>query len=307
MRIERRELKRRALEAMRAASPNAIFMTFLYLLLTTGVSWVVGRFAADPLGDILHWQQQGVALDRAIGLMLRMVGRFGMFLTLLMGIWNVVVKFGYKFWCLGTVRGEQGETGDLMTGFSMVGRILWLQILVLMYGLLWYVAIFVPAGFAVGLGAVVWMRIPVVGIPLCTGIFVLAFALWFSRVLRYSMAEFCLMDEPQMGASWALRRSRVMMQGRVKDYVFLVLSFIGWFLLASLITTAVEGALVLAVGGMQVLTDPQVAQSVGSSWLVVVLPTLACLPLSLWLKPYVTMTQCNFYEQIKGGKEGESV
>lgn len=307
MRIDCRDLKWRAREAVRAATPNAIFTTFVYLLLTTGVSWVVGRFAADPLGDILHLQQQGVALDRAIGLMLHMVGRFGMFFALLVGIWEVVVDFGYNRWCLCTARGEQGELGDLMAGFSMVGRILWLRILVLMYGLLWYVAIFMPAGFVIALGAVVWMWIPVVGVPLCIGIFVLAFALWLSRILRYSMAEFCLMDEPEMGASWALRRSRLMMQGRVKEYVFLILSFIGWFLLASLITTAVEGALVLAVGGMQALTDPQAAQSVGSSWLIVLLPTLACLPLSLWLKPYVTMTQCNFYEQIKGGEERTAV
>ena len=303
MGIDLRDLKWRARDAVRAACPNALFMTFVYLLLTAGLGGAVSWFAADPLGDVLRLYWQGVTLDRAIPLMLLGVGRLGLFLTILMTIWKLVAAFGYKRWCLRTARGEQGEVSDLMAGVSMVGRILWLRVLVLMYGFLWYVALFMPAGFVLALGARMWVWAPGMGVPVSIGVILLTLGLWFSRVLRYSMAVYCLADEPELGASWALRRSRRMMEGRVKDYVLLLLSFVGWFLLGGLIVTAVESVLVLVLGGLNQLVNPQAAQAIGSSVLISVLPALASWPLSLWLKPYVTITECNFYEKIKGGED----
>ncbi len=304
MRIDRRDLKWRARDAMRAAWPNALFMTFIYLLLTTGLSSVVSWFAANPVGDVLHLYQQGVSLDRALPLALIAVGRMGLFLNILMAICGVVIDFGYKIWCLSTARGERGELSDLFGGFSMAGRILWLRVLILMYGFLWYLVIFMPAALGVLIGWFVPLVEPWV---VSMVVFVVALVAWLFRVLRYAMAVYCLSDEPEMGASWALRRSRQMMQGRVKDYVLLMLSFIGWFFLGALIVTAVERVLAMTVGGVQMLVDPQAAQAAGISVLISVLPALASWPLDLWLKPYVTMTECNFYEKIKGGAGSTSI
>ena len=303
MKIDRRDLKWRARDAMRAACPNPLFVTLIYLLLTAGLEVVVSWWSTDPLSKLIHLSQQGLALDRAIPLVLTGVGRVGVFLGLLMTIYGVVMDFGYRFWCLNAARREQGELGDLFTGFSMVGRILWLRVLFLVYGFLWYVAIFMPAAVAIMFG--LW--IPLVGPIVCVGVFVLAVGTWISRILRYTMSIYCLADEPEKGASWALRRSRWMMEGHLLSYVVLMLSFIGWFLLGGLIVTAVEGVLMLIMGGAQVLVDSQTAQAIGSSPIVSVLPALASWPLSLWLKPYVTITECNFYDRIKGGAERATV
>lgn len=299
MRIDRRDLKWRARDAMRAACPNALFMTFLYLLLTSGLPSVVSWFVADPLGDVMHLYQQGITLDRALPLMLRMVGRMGLFLNILMAICGVVIDFGYRIWCLNTARGEQGAIGDLFDGFSMVGRILWLRVLILVYGFLWSLAIFMPALLGVLIGGLV----PLIGPLISVAVFVLAVVACLSRVLRYSMADYCLADEPEMGASWALRRSRRMMEGRVKDYVVLLLSFLGWFVAMGLIVAALESVLFVVASMLHGGAAPQ-AETGGVVWLLVsVLPTLASLPLGLWLKPYMTITECNFYEKIKGGAE----
>lgn len=303
MRIDRRDLKWRARDAMRTAQPNALLMTFIYLLLTTGLMGALSWFSTDPLGEVLQMYQRGLGLDRAIPLMLLSVGRLGIFLNIFMAIYDVVMDFSYRRWCLRTARGERGETGDLFSGFSMVGRILWLRILILMYGFLWYVAIFMPAIVGVLMGGL----IPLIGPLVSVAVFVLAFVTFAARVARYSMAAYCLADEPEMGASWALHRSRQMMQGRVKDYVVLFVSFAGWFLLGGLIVTVVEGTVILAVGGMRAFVDPQVAQVVAGSALVSVLPSLASWPLGIWLKPYMTMTECNFYEKIRDGAESASI
>jgi len=303
MRIDRRDLKWRARDAMRAARPNALFVTFVYLLLTAGLVGVVSWFVNDPLGEVLHLYQQGLTLDRAIPLMLISVGRLGIFLNVFIAIYEVVVDFGYRYWCLRTARGEQGEIGDLFSGFSMVGRILWLRVLILVYGFLWYLAIFMPAIVGVLFGGM----FPVIGPLVSVAVFIVAVVAYASRILRYAMATYCLIDEPEMGASWALRRSRQVMQGRVKDYVLLMLSFAGWFLLGGLIVTAVESVLMLAVGGVRAFVDPQVAQVVAGSAPVSVIPALATWPLDIWLKPYMTLTECNFYEKIRDGAESASI
>lgn len=300
MKIDRRDLKWRARDAVGAARPNARLMTLVYLLLTSGVSVVVGLFTADPLGGILGLYQQGMPLDRAIPLAIAGVGSIGLFANILIAIFQLVLDFGYRSWCLNTARGESGEFGDLIDGFSMVGCILWLRILVLMYRFLWYLAIFMPAAFVIAVG----MWIPsVVGLAVCVSAFVAAFVAWLSRILRYSMAIYCLADEPEMGASWALRRSRWIMEGRVKDYVLLMLSFLGWHLLSTVIVTAVESVVIIAMGGPHLLMgmDLEALELISNSAAMTVALTLASWPLGLWLKPYVTMTECKFYEQIKIG------
>jgi len=309
MRIDRRDLKWRARDAMRAACPNARFMTFLYLLLTTGLGGVASWFVADPVGNVLHLYGQGVALDRALPLALIAVGRMGIFLNILMAVFGVVINFGYKIWCLNTARSEPGELGDLFSGFSMVGRILWLRVLILVYGFLWYVAIFMPMGLLIVLVAGMSVVLPMLGVPLLVGAFLLAFALWFSRIARYAMAVYCLSDESEMGASWALRRSRRMMEGHVKDYFLLQLSFVGWYLLSMLIVTVVEHTIIAVVGGPQLLMswDIEAIAQISSSTAVAAVLALAAWPLKLWLMPYITMTECNFYDKIKGGAESTSI
>ncbi len=302
MRIDRRDLKWRARDAMRAARPNPLFMTFIYLLLTAGLGVVVSWFAADPLGEVLHLYLQGVTLDRALPLALLTVGRMGIFLNILIAVCGVVFDFGYRIWCLNAARGEQGELSDLFGGFSMVGRILWLRVLILMYGLLWYVAIFMPAAY-IGLFTTLIMPANWV-VPAC--VFALGVGIWLSRVLRYAMAAYCLADEPEMGASWALRCSRQMMAGRVKDYVVLLLSFLGWLVAIGLIVATVESVLFVAAGVLNEIAAPQ-AEAGGIGLLASILPVLASWPLELWLKPYVTITECNFYEKIKGGAESASI
>lgn len=303
MKIDRRDLKWRARDAMRAACPNALFMTFIYLLFTSGLGGVVGWFAADPLSDVLHLYRQGLALDRALPLALMAVGQMGLFWNILMAVCGVVIEFGYKIWCLNTARGRRGELGDLFGGFSMVGRILWLRVLILVYGFLWYVAIFVPMGFLTMLGAGMSIVLPIVGIPIFIGGFLLATALWLSRILRYAMAVYCLSDEPEKGASRALRRSVRMMEGRVTQYVLLMLSFLGWVVAIGFIVAAVEGVLFMAVS----LLDQFPAGQGITSVLAAVLSVLASWPLYLWLMPYVTMTECNFYDRIRGDGENAAV
>lgn len=295
MRIDRPELKRSARASMRTARPNALFVTFMYQLLTTGLSVLVSMLAIDPLGKIMNLFQQGLDLGRAIPLALRGVGWLGLFLNVLMVIFSLVMDFGYSRWCLKTARDEAGELSDLIGGFSMVGRILWLRVITGVYGFLWYVAIFVPAFFFVSLG----LFLPVIGPVVVMAVFVIAVVAFLARVLRYTMATYCLIDEPELGASHALRRSTWMMRGRVWEYVLVLLSFLGWGFLGAVLMSVAESAVLLAMGGA-LSAGPQL-EAISGSPAMSVIPALVVWPLMLWLTPYMALTECKFFDRIKNG------
>lgn len=295
--IDRKGLKWSARDAMRAARPNAMLMTLMYLLLTAGMSLVVGRLAADPLLRIFDLYQQGLELERAIPLAVTGVGSVGLFLNILLIVFSVVVRVGYKGWCLNAARGEQGTVSDLIGGFSMVGRILRLYLRIAFFCVLWYVAIIFPAFWCM-------LLLTLLLGPLGAVISFFGMAVvYLSRVLRYSMAPYCLLDEPEIGGAEALRRSCRMLEGRMKDYFLLMLSFAGWYLLGAVITLLVEQVVVIIMVGPQLLmgTIWEVPEAVSNSVIMTVAMALASLPMELWLAPYVTMTQCKFYDRIKIG------
>lgn len=77
--------------------------------------------------------------------------------------------------------------------------------------------------------------------------------------IAYSQAMFILAENPEIGGREALKKSSEMMQGHKMDYFILSLSFIGWNILA-----------VFTFGILYV-----------------------------WLAPYISATQANFYQSIK--------
>lgn len=77
--------------------------------------------------------------------------------------------------------------------------------------------------------------------------------------IAYSQAMFILAENPEIGGREALKKSSEMMQGHKLDYFILSLSFIGWNILA-----------VFTFGILYV-----------------------------WLAPYISATQANFYQSIK--------
>lgn len=300
MRINRRELKSGARVSLRQANPDALFMTLIFLLLTSGLSLVAGMLSADPVSRILYLHEQGLPLERTLPLVLSGVGSVGVFVNILLAVFGLVVDFGYSFWCLNTSRGIRGDLGDLTEGFALVGRILWLRILVLVYQFLWYLAIFMPTLFVV----IPAVFVPVIGPFLAAGVTLLAGLVFATRILRYELATLCLIDEPDLGSSNALRRSRQIMGGHVKDYVLLLLSFIGWYLLALVLAAFVEGAVAVVMSGFRLITDMETMARISGSMPVAVIRQLASWPLQLWLIPYVTLTKCKFYDKIRA--EGQS-
>ncbi|WP_426452041.1 DUF975 family protein [Paenibacillus sp. S-38] len=139
------------------------------------------------------------------------------------------IAWGSAYFFLRLRRGEGASVEDILQGFVRFVPALVLYLLTTLFVLLWMLLLIVPGIVA---------------------------------ALSYSMAYYIRIDEPELSAMEALRRSKEMMNGHRWRFFVLGLSFIGWILLA-----------VLTAG-------------IGF----------------LWVGPYMSVTSANFYTDLKASQ-----
>ena len=271
MKIDRRALKARAREAMRRTSPSFWAVALLYLLLTTGVQSALSLLASVLPG-----------------------GSSWVFLNVLFFLYSMVLQFGLRLWALWAWRKQDPGAGSLIQGFSIPGRVVVMELLILLRILGWTI------GFAILLSPFLML---LTASPVLYWIALGAVSVLLTIVtLRYSMAPYLLADRPDDGASLAIRRSVAMMHRRTWELFKLQLSFLGWQLINWALSTGVflflcaQAGLFQAPAGMESLL---LYQSVSGSLANVALSGLVTLPLSLWLLPYQEVAQAGFYEMIR--------
>jgi len=101
-------------------------------------------------------------------------------------------------------------------------------------------------------------------------------------LIPYSLSLFILYDNPDMSGKEIVNKSKELMYGNKKKFVFLMFSFLGWFILVSLITSIAN-----------VFLDSNAADLLSYAQTVL-------------LTPYITATQFIFYEYIKNRSEKSS-
>ena len=266
MEIDRKQIKQQARESMLLAKPSFWVVTLVYMLMTTGVS-IIADFSD---------------------------GTLGLFLTIAITMYSWVVGFSYRLWAIWTVRRLEPGLGSLMEGFSVAGRVIMLESSILVRTLGWTFMMAIPAGFLL----VFSMTTNLLGYFLVIGLLSIAVSI---ITLRYSMAAYVLADYPDLGPSYALHQSVQLTRGWIGELVKLHLSFIGWYILSTVLSFAgmVVGALVS--GGITVaalLTPDGFAQlpTVLSAGIPSLLGTLLALPVTLYLTPYIEVTMAQFYD-----------
>lgn len=266
MEIDRKQIKQQARESMLLAKPSFWVVTLVYMLMTTGVSII-----ADFSG-----------------------GTLGLFLTIAITMYSWVVGFSYRLWAIWTVRRLEPGLGSLMEGFSVAGRVIMLESSILVRTLGWTFMMAIPAGFLL----VFSMTTNLLGYFLVIGLLSIAVSI---ITLRYALSYYVLADYPDLGPGYALHQSVQLTRGWIGELVKLHLSFIGWYILSTVLSFAgmVVGALVS--GGITVaalLTPDGFAQlpTVLSAGIPSLLGTLLSLPVTLYLTPYIEVTMAQFYD-----------
>ncbi len=288
---DRKAFKREAKELMRESTPHYMLVLLVYVLLTTGLSYAVT--ALTDLGGVLS-------------------GAVGMFLNVLLALFSMVLSVGLAHYTLNLARKKPTSVGDLFEGFSFAGRSIGMNLLVAVYTFLWTMLGAVGVGIVAAVSMLFSESVPALTVILIVIAYVALIVFMVMITLRYAMAQFALAENPDGGASAAVRRSVQMMKGHKGKLFVLELSFIGWGLLCLLIVAAVMAVGVLVTGVDWFVTafssvgsNPMDAYNmtldiIGSMTLWTIIAEVVCLPLTLWLTAYQQTTYARFYNYVCG-------
>ena len=198
--IDRVQLKREAKEVVRGARVSAYLFTLLYLVIInvldlintyvsgSAVTYLESYFPELPVpGFLLHAAE--------------LPGTVVLFVSVLVSLLLTVLTAGCNLYHLGVRRGEEMGYSTLFDGFSFVGKLILLQIVMSLFITLWSFLFVIP-GIIAG--------------------------------YRYRFAMYNLCENPEMGVMEALAMSCSQTQGYKMDLFVLDLSFLGWSLLCVL-------------------------------------------------------------------------
>lgn len=250
--FDRIAAKRRGRELLRASRPRPLLVTLVFLLLTTGLGWGVSRFVTNPFLEVLTYIARGHDVFDVYAYVFG-GGRAmtAIFLSIFLSLLNIVFSFGYTGYTLRLSRGEETGYGALLLGFGQVGRVVLLNLYTTLLISLWSMLFYIPGVIA---------------------------------AYRYSQANRCLLDDPEVGVLEAVRRSKSLMAGKKLELFSLHISFFGWKLLFLLLSNGVGTAASPLVGEM------------GAG----ILTTAITMGTELWLKPYMGVVTAMFYDHLVG-------
>lgn len=272
MGFDRFAAKHAARESMRLNNPSPILVTLLYFALTSLLWAAISYLLYNPAAELMWCVDAGYTAEEIWGFFLEnilqnhqrdlymLVG-----VEFLFGLYSTFMSFGYTSYALRMARNEQPGVRHLFDGFARPLRVLWADILVNLFTLLWSLLIVVPVSFLLALSG---LNVENSASIIATVSVITVVAVTY----RYRLTSYFIIDDPACTARMAVRRSKQAMKGWKWSLFCLDMSFFGWMLLSA------------ALGGI-------------IAWL---LPVPAMDVLEFWVRPYRAAAEANFYDAITG-------
>lgn len=243
--VDRKYLKAQMRELLSSAQVSPKAMAALYLLLSMAIG-----FLADLAG------MAG--------------GPLGTFAGILSNLLDMVLAAGFVLYCMAIRRSERAEYLTLFDGFSFVGKIILLNILIYLFVFLWSMLFVIPGIIA---------------------------------VYRYRFALYNLYENPGIGVMEALDMSKRQTLGYKGQLLMLDLSYLGWFILASLPLVIMESLLVQEVGPTDIsgIYDIAAPESVASlpMWVWNLITGLWSIGVAVFYLPHYQCTKLGYFEIAK--------
>lgn len=317
---QRPQLKAAARQAMRGQRPHPMFVTFVFSILAGVGGQIISQILGLVTGStglnnlyVQAFMEYG-DVDAAVQYALMSYGPQRLIFALLVGgglstllvaLWQGLMRVGYSGFCLDMVRGRQPQTGALFRAFPQAGPVLITQLLVSVFRFLWTLLLLVGyfvVAFVGGMAAAAinldFLFVPVLILDMAA---LLLGITWVT--LRYELVDFLIADRGLTGME-AIRESKRLMQGNIGKLFTLNLSFIGWYLL-EVGVLLILGAAVLVpvvVSAVQSGTDSlaTLAVSIIGALGLFAVAAIAIGVFNLWLTPYITGAQALFYDWTQG-------
>ena len=237
--IDRTAAKLQAKQLIRESQPSMLTAALLYTLLTALIGWLSLRLTGvdtNTMNEMLQLASEGNS-EAVMELMTKATPSAGASLIdSLLRLAMAVVGVGFSLFVMNSVRRSQPALGNLLDGFGMFPRVLFLIILQIVLIFLWSLLLVIPGIIA---------------------------------AYRYSFAVYVMIDHPEMSAMDCLRESKRLTTGYKRQLFLLDLSFIFWFLLTMIpvvgyiaqvyVTPYMESARVLYYEQIRALQDGSTA------------------------------------------------
>ena len=199
--IDRTAAKLQAKQLIRESQPSMLTAALLYTLLTALIGWLSLRLTGvdtNTMNEMLQLASEGNS-EAVMEMMTKATPSAGASLIdMLLRLAMAVVGVGFSLFVMNSVRRSQPAIGNLLDGFGMFPRVLFLIILQIVFIFLWSLLLVIPGIIA---------------------------------AYRYSFAVYVMIDHPEMSAMDCLRESKRLTTGYKRQLFLLDLSFILWFLL----------------------------------------------------------------------------
>ncbi len=223
MKLDRKELKKTAKEAMRAARPSPYWVS----LAMVAVMLALGVLSMSLDGSLTALRSMyAAALDgqmtyvepRAVG------GGMGWLLGVALEVMSLELTVGFVIYAVRVWRREKAGCGDLFDGFGVFFRSIWIQLLPSLLISLWSMVYVLPVTVLVTMTGQTWWL--VIGLPLLIPTVMAA--------LSYRLAVYIMLDNRNLSCWQCITLSREMMRGHRWESFVLDLSFLGWALLCAI-------------------------------------------------------------------------
>ena len=293
-----------------------MWIALLYLMITSvgasilqsiinlfsGTSFLAEMFASIPERMMSGEDPAVIFQDLILLYAHRLVALIGtliatsLIVSIVLTLWQGLMTVGFQGYCLSLVKGEKPGVNRIFCGFPLIGKVVLTSILVWIFTSLWMLLYGVGLGVIILIGALLMESAAVVSAILFVVGYVGFFILAIRLMLRYSMANYILLETGKYGLD-AISESKHMMKGKKGKLFMLHLSFIGWYLLICAITLVcciIIGVLI-AAGFASGGSMGAIAGIVGGAMFVMIIMFAAIWLIDIWLQPYVNGAVAKFY------------
>jgi len=178
-------------------SPKLIFISLIYVVLMTALSWFTLR--APGSINLQHiYERLGSGEIPRLGIIYTDFRTLGVFFAILLLLFQPVIDVGFISYCIKINRLQNTEFLDLFNGFIFFFKIVSIFLITTIFIFLWSLLLIIPGIVA---------------------------------SYRYRLAYYILLDDPKKGALQCISESKLMMYGGKLDLLTIDISFIGWYLL----------------------------------------------------------------------------
>ena len=201
--MNRISLKLRAKEIVADGKPSPIVFSVLYVLVMVIIGLLSAKLISIKIDQntLMHFIVNSDIEGFYDFIIDQAPSPAAFFLNTLLMVMKSVIDAGFVIFALNLVKGASASLWNLMDGFGMFLRIVWLSILEYIFILLWTMLFIIPG---------------------------------FIAFYRYRQALYLLIEHPEMSAYECIKESSRLMKGHKAELFTLDLSFIGWWLLSAL-------------------------------------------------------------------------